>query len=131
MSIRQTYYRRYRIWSAPSYQNFVATVWPPDSSMPLGESITASLAEGETALVGRVRAYIDATEAAREAARRGLRTKRAKAIPNKQAFQGPSSPTISSSVGLGRCPRAHQVWLTLNIDLELFHVKQFPHDVQH
>jgi hypothetical protein len=90
MSIRQTYYRRYRIWSAPSYQNFVATVWPPDSSMPLSDAITASLAEGETALIGRVRAYIDATETAREAAKRRLRGKRATAMPARDAFSGAS-----------------------------------------
>jgi hypothetical protein len=90
MSIRQTFYRRYRIWSAPSYQNFVATVWPPDSSMPLSDAITASLSEGETALIGRVRAYIDATETAREAAKRGLRTKRAKATPAKPPYLGPT-----------------------------------------
>ena len=90
MSIRQTYYRRYRIWSAPSYRNFVATVWPPDSSMPLDEAITASLVEGESALIGRVRAYIDATETAREAAKRGLRSKRAKGAPTKPPYLGPT-----------------------------------------
>jgi len=90
MSIRQTYYRRYRIWSAPSYRSFVATVWPPDSSMPLTDAITSSLAEGETALIGRVRAYIDATETAREAAKRKLSTKRAKATPGRNVLPGPS-----------------------------------------
>jgi hypothetical protein len=68
--------------------------------MPLDEAITASLAEGETALIGRVRAYIDATEAAREAAKRKLTAKRAKVIPSKDASRGTSSPKLVSGLPL-------------------------------
>jgi hypothetical protein len=102
MSIRQTYYRRYRIWSAPNYRNLVATVWPPDSSMPLDEAITASLAEGETALIGRVRAYIDAAETAREAAKLRQRTKGARPTPDKDALPGAKakSPKLVSGLTL-------------------------------
>src|SRR5262245_59104807 len=96
MSIRQTYYRRYRIWSAPNYRGFVATVWPPDSSMPLDEAITASLAEGESVLVGRIRAYVDATEAAREAAKRRQQTKRPRPTPVEDALPKASSPKLVS-----------------------------------
>jgi hypothetical protein len=109
MSIRQTHYRRYRIWSAPNYCSFVATVWPPDSSLPLSESITASLAEGESALIGRVRAYIDATETAREAAKRGHRSKpakpaSAKPASAKDASPGARSPKLVSGLTLPRKP---------------------------
>jgi hypothetical protein len=68
--------------------------------MPLSESITASLSEGESALIGRVRAYIDATETAREAAKRKLSAKRAKAIPNKDALRGTRSPKLVSGLTL-------------------------------